>query len=98
MSEPQEKQAVWMPAVPAALATFVVSVFFPPLGILVGLVALVTLLVRMRRGRWSALTYACFGSVVGILILILFALVSHAVHASDGGGGSVSPTQSSSPS
>ncbi len=75
-----ERPVLWMPAIPAALVTFLVGSIVLSAGLVVVAVALVTLVVRGYRRQWTALTYACIGSVFGGVVFIVFALIFIAIH------------------
>ncbi|WGL52662.1 hypothetical protein P5P86_02285 [Nocardioides sp. BP30] len=72
MNQPDQSHVEWAPAIPLAFVAFLVCVFVWPLGALLGVAALVTLVVRGRRREWTALTFGCFGAVLGAVVFVLF--------------------------
>lgn len=72
-----EHRVEWAPAIPAVFATFLVGVFLWPIGAVLAVAALVTLIRRARAGAWTALTYACLGAVVGAVLFVVFILITN---------------------
>lgn len=72
-----EHRVEWAPAIPVAFATFLVGVFLWPIGAVLAVAALVTLVRRARAGVWTALTYACLGAVAGAVLFVLFILITN---------------------
>lgn len=67
-----EQRVEWAPAIPVAFLTFLIGVFLWPVGAALALAALVTLVVRARRGQWTALTFSCLGVLAGAVVFALF--------------------------
>jgi uncharacterized membrane protein len=68
VEESQHREMVWMPALPGAVLTLIITSFVFVVGTAVGLAALVTLVVRAGRRQWTPLTWLCLGSVIGALV------------------------------
>jgi hypothetical protein len=77
VDDAETKHVEWAPAIPVAFLTFLVGVFLWPVGAVLALAALVTLVVRARRRQWTALTYACLGVLVGAVLFTVFVVVTN---------------------
>jgi hypothetical protein len=78
VEESQHREMVWMPALPGAVFTLIITSITFVVGTVIGAAALVTFVVRVARRQWTPLTWLCLGSVVGALVF--WALVGlHAV-------------------
>lgn len=77
-----EQRVEWAPAIPVAFLTFLIAVFVWPVAAALTVAALVGLVVRGRRGRWTALTFACLGVLGGGVLFALFVLVQNLLGAS----------------
>jgi hypothetical protein len=67
----------WAPAIPVAFLVFLIGVFVWPVGAVIAVVALATLVVRARRHQWTALTFACIGALVGAVIFSVFVALAN---------------------
>ena len=72
MNQPEERRVEWAPAIPLAFLTFLIGVFLWPVGAVLAVAALVTLVVRARRHAWTALTFGCLGVVLGAVLFTGF--------------------------
>lgn len=73
MNEPEgERRAEWAPVIPVGFVTFLIGVFVWPVVAVAWVVSLVALVVRARRGLWTARTFSYLGVVAGGLLLAVF--------------------------
>jgi len=73
----EENRVEWAPAIPVAFLTFLIGVFLWPVGAVLAIAGLATLVVRARRGQWTALTFAALGTVAGALLFTLFIVLTN---------------------
>jgi len=81
VTEP-EHRVEWAPAIPVAFATFLLAVFVWPLAVALTVAAVVALVLRARRGQWTALTFALSGVLCGAVLFALFILVENVLGGS----------------
>jgi len=72
-----EQRVEWAPAIPVAFLTFLIGVFAWPVAAVLAIAAVVLLFVRARRGQWTALTFACLGTLAGGLLFSVFVLLAN---------------------
>ena len=76
-----EHRVLWAPAIPVFFVVFLLTIFVSIAGLVLGVAALATFVVRVRRRQWTVLTYSCAGAFAGAVVALLFALASHALHS-----------------
>jgi uncharacterized membrane protein len=63
--ERDPREVRWMPALPGATLTLIISAFFFVGGTVVAAAAVVTLVVRASRRQWTPLNWLCVGALIG---------------------------------
>jgi hypothetical protein len=76
--EHDELRVTWMPAFPAAAVTLILCAILPPIGALLAVAGLVTVVLRLVQRRWDVWAWAGVGAIIGGavfgLLLLLHAL------------------------
>jgi hypothetical protein len=63
--EHDPREVKWMPALPGAVFTLIVSAFLFVGGTVIAVLALATIVVRVARRQWTPLNWLCVGALIG---------------------------------